>query len=69
MGQCYLDKDGIAACERKQEKVDFSFIDIFNPYVKIYDESVILVILIIKNAVTIFNKNSLLLTFEKKKLS
>lgn len=23
MGQCNLDKDGIAACERKQEKVDF----------------------------------------------
>lgn len=25
MGQCNLDKDGIAACERKQEKVDFFF--------------------------------------------
>lgn len=23
MGLCNLDKDGIAACERKQEKVDF----------------------------------------------
>lgn len=23
MGQCNLDKDGIAACERKQEQVDF----------------------------------------------
>lgn len=23
MGQCNLDKDGIAACERKQEKIDF----------------------------------------------
>lgn len=30
MGQCNLDKDGIAACERKQEKVYiFSFTDIF----------------------------------------
>lgn len=37
MGQCNLDKDGITACERKQEKVDFfSFIDIFNLSVKIY---------------------------------
>lgn len=36
MGQCNLDKDGIIACERKQEKVDFfSFIGMFNSSAKI----------------------------------
>lgn len=66
MGQCNLDKDGIAACERKQEKIDFFFY-IFNSSVKIYDENIILVILVLKTVIRVFSKNSLLLTFEKKK--